>query len=40
MALGIGLSQAARVIHKDDRVYIQDQTGVEWDVTQAKSLGF
>jgi hypothetical protein len=40
MAFGIGLSQAAKVIHKDDRVYIQDQTGVQWDVTQAKSLGF
>lgn len=40
LAIGIGLSQAARVIHKDDRVYIQDQTGVQWDVTQAESLGF
>ena len=39
-AFGISLSQAARVIHKDDRVYILDQTGVQWDVTQAKSLGF
>ena len=40
MAFGIGLSQAARVIQKDYRVYIQDQTGIQWDVTQAKSLGF
>ncbi len=40
IAFGINLSLAARVIHKDDRVFIQDQTGVEWDVTQAKSLGF
>lgn len=40
LAVGIGLSQAARVIHKDDRVYLLDQTGVQWDVTQARSLGF
>jgi hypothetical protein len=40
LAFGIGLSQAVRVIHKDDRVYIQDQTRVQWDVTQAKALGF
>jgi uncharacterized protein DUF3179 len=31
---------AASVIHKGDKVYIQDRTGVQWDVTQAESIGF
>ena len=31
---------AASVIHKGEKVYIQDRTGVQWDVTQAKSIGF
>ena len=33
-------SQAAWVIEKDDRVYIEDRTGERWDVTQARELGF
>ncbi len=40
MLVGVGQLYAARVIDAGDRVYIQDQTGVRWDVTQAKSLGF
>ena len=38
----IGFKQlfAAKVIDDGDRIYIQDQTGFRWDVTQAKELGF
>lgn len=31
---------AARVEHRDGKVFITDQTGYKWDVSQAKSLGF
>ena len=31
---------AAFVIRKGQKVYIEDQDGERWDVTQAKSLGF
>jgi hypothetical protein len=31
---------AAFVIRKGEKVYIEDQDGERWDVTQAKSLGF
>jgi len=31
---------AARVIDEGEHVYIQDRTGVRWDVTQARTLGF
>ena len=31
---------AMNVIHKGEKIYIQDRTGVQWDVTQAESIGF
>lgn len=37
--LSVGTT-AAFVIHKDGKIYIKDQTGERWDVTQAKSIGF
>jgi hypothetical protein len=36
----LAASAAARVIEKEGRVFIIDQTGEQWDVTQAKSIGF
>ena len=33
-------SDAAFVIRKGEKTYIEDQDGERWDVTQAKSLGF
>jgi len=39
-SFSVGNLWAANVIHKGEKVYIQDRTGVQWDVTQAKSLGF
>jgi hypothetical protein len=33
-------AQAAPVIKEGDKVYIVDQKGERWDVTQAESLGF
>ena len=36
----LAASAAARVLEKDGRVFIIDQTGEQWDVTQAKSIGF
>ncbi len=33
-------SWAAYVIKKGEKIYIEDQTGERWDVTQANSLGF
>jgi len=35
-----GGSMAATPIQKGDRVYIQDRTGRQWDVTQAQTMGF
>ena len=38
---GLSISYtAAFVIHRDGKIYIEDQTGERWDVTQAKSIGF
>ena len=34
------MSFAAYVLRKDEKIYIEDQTGERWDVTQANSLGF
>jgi hypothetical protein len=34
------MSFAAYVLRKDGKIYIEDQTGERWDVTQANSLGF
>jgi len=31
---------ATNVIHKGEKVFIQDRMGVQWDVTQARSIGF
>ena len=31
---------ATNVIHKGEEVYIQDRLGVQWNVTQARSIGF
>jgi len=36
----INVCIAARVVIESDRVYIEDQTGERWDVTQSKELGF
>ncbi len=36
----IVLSAFARVEQKGNRVFIIDRTGTQWDVTQARSLGF
>lgn len=33
-------SFAVYVLRKDGKIYIEDQTGEQWDVTQANSLGF
>ena len=40
ISFGVGNLSATNVIHKGEKVYIQDRTGVQWDVTQAKSIGF
>ncbi len=45
LAVGIGLSMGllnatALVNRQGEKVFIIDQKGVSWDVTQAKSLGF
>lgn len=36
----LAASASARVLAKDGRIFIIDQTGEKWDVTQAKSIGF
>jgi len=33
-------SLAAYVLKKNGKIYLEDQTGERWDVTQANSLGF
>jgi hypothetical protein len=33
-------SAGAAVVEKDGRVFLIDQTGENWDITQAKSIGF
>lgn len=38
--LALSQTGAARVIREDGRVFIVDQRGERWDVTQAESLGF
>jgi hypothetical protein len=40
VAGGAPLAQAAPVIKESGKVYIVDQRGEQWDVTQAESLGF
>jgi uncharacterized protein DUF3179 len=40
ITFNIDTLSAATAIHKGKKVYIQDRTGVQWDVTQAKSIGF
>ena len=40
VAGGAPLAQAAPVIKESGKVYIVDQRGEQWDVTQADSLGF
>ncbi len=34
------VSSAVYVLRKGGKIYIEDQTGEQWDVTQANSLGF
>jgi hypothetical protein len=36
----LAASASARVLEKDGRIYIIDQTGDKWDITHAKSIGF
>ena len=36
----VSISSAAYVIKRGGKTYIQDQLGEQWDVTQAKTLGF
>jgi len=36
----VTISSAAYVLKKGGKIYIKDQTGERWDVTQAKALGF
>ena len=36
----VSISSAAYVLKKEGKIYIQDQRGELWDVTQAKTLGF
>jgi hypothetical protein len=38
--LAVFPASGARVEHEKDKVFIVDQLGERWDVTQAKSLGF
>ena len=40
LGFSIGDLWAANVIYKGENVFIQDRTGVQWDVTQVKSIGF
>jgi len=40
LGFSIGDLWAANVVHKGEKVFIQDRTGVQWDVTQAISIGF
>ena len=37
---GLDTTHAAKVRHKDGKVFIKDRRGELWDVTQAQSLGF
>lgn len=39
-AAGASPAQAAPVVRESGKVYIVDQRGEKWDVTQAESLGF
>ena len=39
-SFGLNDVSFATVLHKGDKVFIQDRTGVQWDVTQARSIGF
>ena len=36
----VSISFASFVIRKEEKTYIEDQTGERWDITQAKSIGF
>jgi len=36
----LNISFAALVISEGDKIYIEDQRGERWDVTQARTLGF
>jgi len=40
LSFSFGNLWAVNVIHKGENVFIQDRTGVQWDVTQAESMGF
>jgi Protein of unknown function (DUF3179) len=40
ITINMNTLSAATVIHKGEKVYIQDRTGVQWDVSQARSIGF
>ncbi|GAB4244731.1 MAG: hypothetical protein OHK0028_22930 [Deltaproteobacteria bacterium] len=39
-AVGASVTQAATVIKERGKIWIVDQKGERWDVTQAESLGF
>jgi hypothetical protein len=36
----VSISSAAYVLKRGGKTYIEDQRGEQWDVTQAKTLGF
>ncbi len=36
----VSISSAAYVLKEGGKIYIKDQTGERWEVTQAKTLGF
>jgi len=40
LVAGIGPAACARVSEEGENVFITDQTGERWDVTQAETLGF
>lgn len=40
VAAAMALDARPLVRHEGDRVFITDRTGVSWDVTQARTLGF
>jgi hypothetical protein len=39
-AVVLAASAGATVVEKDGRVFLVDQTGENWDITQATSIGF
>ena len=40
VTLSVSTVFAARVVREGEKIYIVDRTGEQWDVTQAKKMGF